>query len=62
MSFQLATAMSSRTFLQLQVEKSQTSAASCSDLKVVVAGEGNEEVEEETLAVLVDLWSVVVQS
>lgn len=33
-----------------------------SDLEVVVAGQGNEEVEKETLAVFVDLWSVVVQT
>ena len=33
-----------------------------SDLKVVVAGEGDEEVEKETFAVLIDLWSVVVQA
>lgn len=33
-----------------------------SDLEVVVAGQGNEEVEKETFAVFVDLWSVVVQT
>lgn len=33
-----------------------------SDLEVVVAGQGNEEVEKETLAVFVDLWPVVVQT
>lgn len=33
-----------------------------SDLEVVVAGEGNEEVEKETFAVFIDLWSVVVQT
>lgn len=33
-----------------------------SDLEVVVAGEGNEEVEKETFAVLIDLWSVVVKT
>ena len=33
-----------------------------SDLEVVVAGEGNEEVEKETLAVFIDFWSVVVQT
>lgn len=35
---------------------------SFSDLEVVVAGESDKEVEQETFAVFINLWSVVVQT
>lgn len=46
----------------LKCQRAGKALGSDSDLEVVVAGQGNEEVEKETLAVFVDLWSVVVQT
>lgn len=46
----------------LKCERAGKILGSHSNLEVVVAGQGNEEVEEETLAVFIDLWSVVVQT
>ena len=49
-------------YFKLKWHKKYQIVGSHSDLEVIVAGEGDEEVEKETFAVFIDLRSVMIQT